>query len=58
MLQLLQMAADICCHTKHADLLFAPENGLQLVVSIDHGYLLLILQSLFLDIGPEFLGNL
>ena len=45
-------------HLKHADLLLAVEDGLQIRVSIDEGPLLFILQPVRANVGPELFGQL
>ena len=53
----LQVAGDQLGHLEHADLLLAAEDGFEVVVGIDLG-LLLVLQAVLLDVGPELLGQL
>jgi len=45
-------------HFEHADLGLAIEHGLQLVIAIDLRPDLLVLQTILLDVIPEFLGEL
>src|SRR5664280_1771090 len=45
-------------HFEHADLGLAVKHGLQLVISIDLGLYLLVLQTVLLDVIPQFLGEL
>ena len=45
-------------HLEHRDGLLATENDLQLVIGIDLGADLLVLQTIFLDVRPELLGEL
>ena len=45
-------------HLEHADFGFAIEDSLQLVVCIDLGSHISVLQFVLLDVDPEFLGKL
>ncbi len=45
-------------HLEHADLTLAIEDGLERVVSINHGPLFLILASVLLDVVPKLLREL
>ena len=52
------MTRDELRHLEHRDLGLAAEDGLQLVVRIDLGLHLLVLEAILLDVGPELLGEL
>lgn len=52
------MARDEFGHLEHRDLLLAIEDRLQLVIGIDLGLFLSILQAVLLDVCPELLGDL
>ena len=52
------MLADHLGHFEHANLLLAAEDGLELVIGVDHTPVLRILQAFFLDIGPQFFDHL
>jgi len=54
----LQMPGNQLCHLKHADLLFAVENGFQGLISIDEGLFLCVLQLVLFDIDPELFCKL
>ena len=45
-------------HLEHADLALAAEYSFQLVIGVNHGLLGFVLQSVLLDILPEFLRDL
>jgi hypothetical protein len=45
-------------HLEHRDGLLATEDRLQLVVGVDLGLHLLVLETVLLDVGPELLGEL
>lgn len=53
---------DVCTdqfgHFKHGHLALTTKDRLQLLVSVDVGLLGLILQAMFFDIVPQFLGEL
>src|SRR5687767_5351791 len=57
-LVLFQMLADKLGHLEHVDLGLAAKHGLQRVVRLDHAFVLLVLQAVLLDVGPELLGDL
>src|SRR3989338_6900446 len=44
-------------HFKHANLFFTVEDGFERIICIDESSLLLILESVLLDILPELLGE-
>ena len=52
------MARDELRHLEHADRLLAVEDRLQLVVGIDLGSHLLVLETILLDVVPELLGEI
>src|SRR5689334_1633806 len=45
-------------HLEHVDDALAAEHGLELVVRIDVALVLLVLQAVALDVGPDLLGQL
>jgi len=49
--------ADQLGHFKHGDGFLAAEDILQRVVGVDVGAFLLILQAIFLDVGPQLLRH-
>lgn len=51
-----QVLANQACKLKHGDLTLA-KNGLEFVISIDIAFVDFVLESMFLDIGPEFFHN-
>src|SRR5262249_706781 len=53
-----QVLVDQLGHLEHRDLLLAAEDGLQLVVGVDHPPLLRILEIVLADVGPELLDHL
>ncbi len=55
---LLEVAGDELGHLEHADRLLAVEDGLKFVVRIDLGSHLFVLETIFLNVVPEFLGEL
>ena len=52
------MLIDKFGHLEHADLLFAVEDRLKLIVTVDHAPILRVLQVILLYIGPYFSGYL
>ena len=54
----LNMSGDQLRHLEHADLALAIEDGPERVVRIDLRSLFLVLQTVLLDVVPEFLGEL
>ena len=50
---LLNMARDQFGHLEHADLALAVENGFELVVRIDLGPFLFVLQTVLLNVVPK-----
>lgn len=56
-LRLRQVLVDQLGHIKHGNLLFATENLLQIIVSIDHSTLFGVLKIMFLYVLPKLLGN-
>src|SRR5262245_47601843 len=55
---LLDVLADEFRHLEHVDRLLAAEDRFQRVVRVDHPLVLLVLQTILLDVGPQFLGDL
>src|SRR5262252_3784421 len=55
---LLDVLVDQLGHLEHRDFALAAENGLELVVGVDHAALLRILKPVALDVGPELLRDL
>src|SRR6516164_9873186 len=53
-----QVLVDQLGHLEHRDLLLAAEDGLQLVVGVDHPPLLGVLEIVLADVGPELLDHL
>lgn len=53
-----QIVRDELRHFEHRDLGFTTEDGLQLVIGIDLGPDLLVLETILLDVSPELLGEL
>ena len=47
------MFVQCACHFKHGYLILN-ENRFQICICIDHAFVLLILQVVFLDINPDF----
>lgn len=45
-------------HLKHGDQFLFSKDGLKLFICMDHGSFLLILQIIFLNVGPYFLCHL
>src|SRR5215813_2849506 len=56
--RLLQMLVHQLRHLEHVDGRFAAEYRLQRAIGVDHPLVLLVLEAVFLDIGPEPLGDL
>src|SRR5947208_2921777 len=54
---LLEVAADQLGHLEHRHLVLAAEDGLELVVRVDHAAVFLVLQAIALDIAPGLLGH-
>src|SRR5438309_5567696 len=54
---LLEVAADQLGHLEHRHLVSAAEDGLELVVRVDHAAVFLVLQAIALDIAPDLLGH-
>ena len=52
------MSRDELCHLEHADLALAVEDRSERIVGVDLGSLYLVLQTIFLDVVPELLGEL
>ena len=46
------------CHLEHADLLSAIEDSFQILISIDKGFVLRVLQATLANVIPELLGQL
>src|SRR5262245_52044106 len=55
---LLDVSADQLGHLEHRDGSLAAENRFEFVVGVDVGSLLLVLEPVPLDVGPEFFGYL
>src|SRR5258705_9924570 len=55
--ELLQVLADKLRHLEHVDGLLAAEHGLEGVVRVDHPLVLLVLQPVLLDVGPQLLRD-
>ena len=53
-----QVLADQLGHFEHAHLFLATEHGLEFVVCIDHAFVLIVLQTILLDIYPDLLHDL
>ena len=54
---LFQVLAHQLRHLEHVDRRLAAEHRLERVVRLDHPLVLLVLQPVLLDIGPQFLGT-
>src|SRR5260221_12377836 len=54
----LYVLADKLRHLEHVDLRLAAEHRLERVVRFDHPLVLLVLQAVLLDVGPQLLGDL
>src|SRR6202163_5125213 len=55
---LLQVLAHELGHREHVDGSLAAKNRLQVIVGVDHPSVLLVLQPVLLDVGPQLLGDL
>src|SRR5262245_16983866 len=56
--ELLEVLVDQLGHLEHRYRALAAEHGLELVVGIDVATVLLVLQAVALDVGPDLLGDL
>jgi hypothetical protein len=54
----LHMAGDKLGHLKHADLLFAVEDGFEIFIRIDESSFLGILQAVLANVGPKLFRQL
>src|ERR1019366_10460106 len=54
---LLQVLADQFRHLEHVDGLLPAEHGLERLVRVDHAFVLLVLEAVLLDVGPELLRH-
>ena len=55
---LLHMLTYDLTHLEHGDGLLAAEYSLELVIGVDVGFFLLVLQAVLRDVGPQFLSQL
>ena len=52
-----ELLVDQAVHLEHVDLALAAEDGLQLVVGVDHPAVHRVLQAVLADVGPQFLDH-
>ena len=57
-MRLLHVLVDQFGHFEHAHLFLAVKDSLQLVIRVDHAFVLGVLQVVLLNVGPNLLGNL